>query len=120
MTDFLLAGKILYGGSNPQANLYRSPLEVTLSPASIVSEEAFGSATINIAAAAIQPEGIASAEVFGDITIDSGAITLLPAGIESIELFGSLIIVDESEVLMGEFTATFRLYCSLNGTIGYQ
>jgi len=120
MTDFILAGKIQYGGTNPQANLYQSPLDVTLSPTSILSEEAFGSITISMSAAVIQPTGIASTENFGAIDIVSGAIVLLPTSIDSTEQFGSIVILDGSDALTGELTATFRIYCALDGSIGYH
>lgn len=58
----------------------------TVSPSSIGSVEAFGTAQINLS---IAPSGIASAEAIGTATLTTGPVTVSPSGIASAEAFGT-------------------------------
>jgi hypothetical protein len=62
---------------------------VDIAPSGIASGEAFGTAIITVGAVDIAPSGIASAEAFGTATITTGVVDISPTGIASTEAFGT-------------------------------
>lgn len=59
-----------------------------VSPSSISSSEAFGTAVIIPGSVTVSPTSILSNEAFGTATITPGAVTIFPVGIDSGEAFG--------------------------------
>lgn len=63
----------------------------TVSPSSIASAEAFGSATLTTGAVSVSPSSVASAEAFGSAVLTT-TVTLSPAAIASAEAFGTAVL----------------------------
>lgn len=61
----------------------------TVSPASIVTAEAFGSLTVAPGAVSIVPSAIGSGEAIGDLSLLPGAVTITPSGVATGEALGS-------------------------------
>lgn len=68
---------------------------VDIAPGGVASAEAFGTAVITVGAVDIAPTGIASTEAFGTPTLGVGAVDISPVGIASAEVFGTPIVADE-------------------------
>lgn len=99
---------------------YVGPQVQTLSPASIASLEAFGTATVIPGSKSLSPASIASAESFGTPTVLPGSKLLSPASITSAEAFGIPTVLPGSKLLSPASIATaesFGLPASLAGAV---
>jgi hypothetical protein len=69
-----------------------TPGAVTVSPPAVDSGEVFGTAVLTVGAVTVSPSSVASDEAFGTATVTPGAVTVSPDGVASGEAFGTAVV----------------------------
>lgn len=88
-----------------------------LSPSSISSLEAFGTASVTAGDVNISPSSIASAEAFGTASISVGDVSISPSSITSTETFGTPTVVLEGGNIIPPSIASTETFGTLSITV---